>query len=72
MGKPIKEARKEVNIAAKECEYIAENLEESLKLEVVKTQSKRSMFWFNLWIRYIILHPSTSPSRFYSEALLVQ
>ena len=48
MGKPISEARKEVNSAVKECEFFSEHLEEFLKPEQLKTEAKRS---------YVLIQP---------------
>lgn len=42
MGKPIKEARKEVEDAISECKFFGEHLEEFMKPEEIKTKAKRS------------------------------
>lgn len=47
MGKPIKEARAEINKCANLCDYYAENAEQMLRAEMIPTEAKKSYVRFD-------------------------
>jgi len=46
MGKPIKEARREVENAIKECEFFAKHIEDFQKPEVISSEAKKSLVFY--------------------------